>query len=181
MTVSGKLKKAFVEQIKSICWANKISPETMNISEGKTVSEIEVFHIILNSGELDGDVLKLISKNIPYNILFVLEFDEKIKFALFHNRLFKSDWIKKDEAVLKPEGLNTDDLWKNFVVQIGGVLIESGNTLDEQIVIDDKKEKIKKEIERLEKKARAEKQPKRKYELAMRAEELKKQFLIYKS
>ena len=178
MTVSGKLKKAFVEKIKSICWANKISPETMNISEGKTVSEIEVFHIALNCGELDGDVLKLISKNIPYNILFVLEFEDKIRLAVFHNKLFQTDWINKDKAYIKINGFDTDEIWKSFVAEIGGISVDSGNTLDEQIEIDEKKEKIKKEIERLEKKLVAEKQFNRQVELNAVIKNLKKELEI---
>ena len=57
--------------------------------------------------------------------------------------------------------------------QIGGITIDQGNTLDEQIVADEHRQKIEKEIAKLEKQARTEKQPK-KFELVQRVKALKK-------
>lgn len=59
--------------------------------------------------------------------------------------------------------------------QIGGITIDQGNTLDEQIVADEHRQKIEKEIAKLEKQARTEKQPKKKFELVQRVKALKKQ------
>ena len=53
--------------------------------------------------------------------------------------------------------------------------VSQGNTLDEQIAVDEQKAKLQKEISRLEKLARAEKQPKKKFELAQQANVLKRQ------
>ena len=52
--------------------------------------------------------------------------------------------------------------------------IDQGNTLDEQIVADEHRQKIEKEIAKLEKQARTEKQPKKKFELVQRVKALKK-------
>ena len=49
---------------------------------------------------------------------------------------------------------------------------ENGNTLDEQIAADERRQKIEKEIAKLEKQARAEKQPKKKFELVQRIKKL---------
>jgi hypothetical protein len=51
--------------------------------------------------------------------------------------------------------------------------MESGNTLDEQIVLDEKRSKFQRHIETLEKQAWNEKQPKRKFELAEEIQHLK--------
>lgn len=59
-------------------------------------------------------------------------------------------------------------------MQIGGITIDQGNTLDEQIAADEYRQKIEKEIAKLEKQARAEKQPKKKFELVQRVKALKK-------
>lgn len=48
--------------------------------------------------------------------------------------------------------------------------MEQGHSLDEQIALDEKRAKIQKEIDRLEKLARAEKQPKKKFELVQEIE-----------
>ena len=67
-----------------------------------------------------------------------------------------------------------DAVWENIIVQIGGITIEQGNTLDEQIAVDEQRMKIQKEIDRLTKQAKNEKQPKKKFELAQRINKLKK-------
>ena len=79
LTVSPTLKRSFVDQIRIIYWANKIASSTVNLAEGKNVTEIEVFHIRLNQETLDENVLKQIDREIPYHILFVLEYDGKYK------------------------------------------------------------------------------------------------------
>lgn len=61
------------------------------------------------------------------------------------------------------------------MVDIGKVSIADGNTLDEQIAADERRQKIEKEIAKLEKQARAEKQPKKKFELVQRVRALQKQ------
>ena len=58
------------------------------------------------------------------------------------------------------------------MVDIGGVNIADGHTLDEQIAADERRQKIEKEIAKLEKQARAEKQPKKKFELVQQIQKL---------
>ena len=71
--------------------------------------------------------------------------------------------------------MTLDKVWENIVVDIGGVSIADGNTLDEQIAADERRQKIEKEIAKLEKQARAEKQPKKKFELVQRIRQLEKE------
>lgn len=66
-----------------------------------------------------------------------------------------------------------DSVWENLIVQVGGITIQQGNTLDQQIVADEKRAKLEKEIARLEKLAWAEKQPKKKFELVQQIQKLK--------
>ena len=77
LTVSPALKRIFVEQIKVIWWRNKIAPTTMNLAAGETVTEIEVFEICLSAPQLDEAILRQIDKEIPYHILFLLEYEGK--------------------------------------------------------------------------------------------------------
>lgn len=61
------------------------------------------------------------------------------------------------------------------MVDIGEVSIADGNTLDEQIAADERRQKMEKEIAKLEKQARAEKQPKKKFELVQQIRQLEKE------
>jgi hypothetical protein len=57
IAVSAGLKRVFVEQISQITWRNKIAPSTVNVAEGETVKEVEVFAIRLNQRSLDTKIL----------------------------------------------------------------------------------------------------------------------------
>lgn len=186
--VSPALKRVFVEQIKLIHWRNKLAESTLNISPGQAVKEIEVIEIKLAQPQIDEAVLRQIDKEIPYHILFILSCGSKVqawtgykeaaefgKAAFKVNRYYHTEWMFEDELTLEIDGLNLDAVWDNFILQVGGVELEQGNSLDEQIAFDERKEKLIKEIEKLEKQARNEKQPNKKFELAQKVKALKKE------
>ena len=91
------------------------------------------------------------------------------------NKYYHTEWMPEYELNLKIEGLNMDAVWENLIIQVGGVEVGQGKSLDEQIQIDDQKAKMQKEIEKLEKQARNEKQPNKKFQLAQQVKTLKKQ------
>lgn len=91
------------------------------------------------------------------------------------NKYYHTEWMPDHELNLKIEGLNMDAVWENLIIQVGGVEVGQGKSLDEQIQIDDQKAKMQKEIEKLEKQARNEKQPNKKSQLAQQVKELKRQ------
>ena len=93
------------------------------------------------------------------------------------NRYYHTDWMPEGELTLEIDGLNLNAVWDNFIIQVGGVELEQGNSLDEQIAVDERKEKLIKEIAKLEKQARAEKRPKRKFGLHQKINELKTELL----
>ena len=188
LDISPALKRVFVEQIKLIYWRNKLAVSTLNIAAGETVTEIEVFEVRLNEPLFDEAVLKQIDKEIPYHILFILTCDGKAqawigykeasasgKAAFKVNKYYHTDWMAEDGLKLRIDGLNMDAVWDNFIIQVGGVELEQGNSLDEQIAADGRRQKIEKEIAKLEKQARNEKQPNKKFELVQRVRALKKQ------
>ena len=131
LTVSPTLKRSFVDQIRIIYWANKIAPSTVNLAEGKNVTEIEVFHIQLNQETLDENVLKQIDQRIPYHILFVLEYDVKYKAVIGYkeaagngkasfkvDRYYQTEWLPETNLPVHLDGLNIDAVYENFVRQI---------------------------------------------------------------
>lgn len=92
------------------------------------------------------------------------------------NKYYHTEWKPEHALNLKIESLNMDAVWGgNLIIQVGGVEVGQGKSLDEQIQIDDQKAKQQKEIEKLEKQARNEKQPNKKFQLAQQVKTLKKQ------
>ena len=77
MDISPTLKKVFVEQVKIIYWRNKIAASTTNLAPGNNVTELEVFEVRLSSPVFDDSLLRQIDKEMPYHILFLLEYQGK--------------------------------------------------------------------------------------------------------
>lgn len=190
LNVTPALKRSFIDQIKIVIWRNKIAESTINIAPGKTVTEIEIFEIQLNSSELDTDVLKLIDKEIPYHIVFILSFDGKYQAwtaykeeAASGNSAFKVDtyyhteWLEEEKLPLKADGLDIDRVYENFVRQIAGDALKNVNdeSLKESVEREKRREQLKKQIAVLETKIRKEKQFNKQVEMNGQLKRLKKE------
>ena len=172
LNVTPTVKKCFVGQIKVIYWRNKIAATTTNLAAGSTVNEIEVFEIKLKGSLLDESVLRQIDKEIPYHILFLLEYDGKYQAwtaykeasagntAFKVNQYYHTDWITEEELPLKLDGLNVDTVYENFIYQIAGDVLqaENGESLQAAVERDEKIKNLKKQIEVMQGKMRKEKQ-----------------------
>ena len=101
-------------------------------------------------------------------MLLVLECGNEAKLATYYAKLMQTEWKRKEDLSIELKGLNMDVVWENVIIQIGGIKVNQGNSLDEQIVVDEQRMKIQKEIDRLSKAARNEKQPKKKFELVQK-------------
>ena len=189
--ISPVLKKVFVEQVKTIYWKNKIAASTTNLATGTDVTELEVFEIHLNSPALDDSLLRQIDKEIPYHILFLLEYQGKYQAwigykeaAVSGNKAFKvngyyhTEWLAEDELSLKLEGLNVDAVYENFVRQIAGDKLNAestGESLKESVARDEQKQVLMKQIISLQAKIRKERQLNKQMEMNTELKKLKKE------
>lgn len=168
-------REKFDADVKRITLVGEVSKNTIAINKGENVSSFFVLLVSLKQEKYDEKNIILLSKLIDQNILLILEHENKAKLAIYHTKLMTSNWKPTEEYSITLSGLDLDAVWENIVVQVGKVEIEQGKTLDEQIEKDELRNKLLSEIEKLEKKARSEKQPKKKFELATQVKSLKKQ------
>lgn len=187
IAVTPAMKKAFVEQIKIIYWRNKIAATTLNLAAGEQVTEIEVFEMRLSAPELDESVLRQIDREIPYHILFLLEYEGKYRAVIGYkeaatgktafkvDRYYSTDWLDEDDLPVHLDGLSLDAVYENFVRQIAGEVLadKNGTTLKESVEQQKQREQIEKQIATLEAKIRKEKQPKKKFELVQKLSAMK--------
>lgn len=189
LTVSPALKRVFVEQIKVIWWRNKIAATTMNLAAGDTVTEIEVFEVCLSAPQLDEAVLRQIDKEIPYHILFLLEYEGKYQGwtsykeaagsgtnAFKVGTYYHTSWMEESALPLKLDGLNTDKIYENFVRQIAREpLSQTGETLKESVERDKRRQELQKQIVALQAKVRRERQLNKQVELNTKLKQLRRQ------
>ncbi|MDD4237912.1 MAG: DUF4391 domain-containing protein [Desulfotomaculaceae bacterium] len=180
LTVNTELKRIFIEQINVIYWRNKISPSTVNIAAGETVSEIEVIEIRLNQSSLDKRVLQLIDREIPYHILFLLLYENQVQAWIGYKEqsqggttaykpgtYFNTDWMSTNELSLRLDGLNMDTVYEGFIRQIAKerLDVKPGGDLKDAVIRDERRLRLQKEITALENKVRREKQFNKQVEL----------------
>mgnify|MGYP000171338075 CR=1 FL=1 len=174
LAINSALKNVFVNEIERIVWRNKLSAATLNVREGSRVLEIEVLEIVLKSEALNEAALKLIDQGIPYHILFLLKNRERYMACMGFKDLeertiseyFKTGWMEFAELPLAIEGLTLDDVYDHFICQLNTRLSSANEGgLKAAIAADAQCQKKEQQIARLEKQMRAEKQPKRKFEL----------------
>lgn len=191
MDISPALKRVFVEQVRIIYWKNKIAASTTNLAAGTDVTELEVFEIRLNRPVLDDSLLRQIDKEIPYHILFLLEYKGKYQAwigykeaAASGNKAFKvngyyhTEWLAEEELPLKLEGLNVDAVYENFVRQIAGDKLKTeaaGESLKESVARDEQKQALQKQIATLQAKIRKEKQLNKQMQMNSELKKLKKE------
>lgn len=190
LSISPAMKRTFVEQIKVIWWRNKIAPATINIAPGKSVAEIEVIEISLRGREFDEAVLRLIDREIPYHILFLLECDGKYQAWIAYkeasgagNSTFKvdtyyhSDWMDASTLPLRADGLTLDQIYENFVRQVAGGRLQanSGSNLKESIEREKRRQALEKQIAVLQGKIKREKQFNRQVEMNAELKKLKEE------
>ena len=161
--------------ISKITIVHEISPQTIHITEGDKVKCIFVLLVSLKQENFDERNIALLSRLIPQNILLVLEYDGKDKLAVYYKKLMQTEWKVLDEQRIELTGLDLDAIWQNIVASIGGIHIEAGRTLDEQLELNEKKQKLKREILKYEKLARKERQPRKKYGYVQELKELQEE------
>ena len=179
LSVTLGLKRAFIEQISVIYWRNKLAITTLNVDKGEKVTELEVLEIKLNQQSFDERVLQLIDKEIPYHILYLLEYGGEYQAWIGYKEpslakadtfkvtsYYHTEWMPLDRLPLRLDGLNMDAIYDNFIRQIAGARLASEGeaisrtktNLKNAIERDEKRQKLLKQIAALEAKVNKEKQ-----------------------
>lgn len=171
-------KEKIDADISRIAIVNEISPDKINIPAGEEVKNFFVLLVTLKKKNFDEKNIAILSKLIPQNILFILEYEGQSKLAIYHTKLMQTDWKPTESCIIELRGLNLDKVWENVIRSLESGVWNEELTLDENIALHEQQEKLKKQIEKLEKKARAEKQPKKKFELVQQIRALQKQLDI---
>jgi len=173
LKISSGLEKLFVREIDTIHWEHKFSPETLNISAGVNVTEIEIITIVLKQQDITRTLLEIIDREIPYHIVYVLKYNEygriwinykeesktrKDKYTV--DSSYKTEWMKFEELSLNINGLDLDKVYENFIIQVSGgkIKVEASEDLKDAVMMVKEKDKLSMYAAALENKIKNEKQ-----------------------
>ena len=179
VSLSSKLQNEFIKKINKITWKYKLAEDTIGISKTDSVTEIQVFEIELKEQVIPENVLKVIDKAIPYQILYQFVYKDNTAYGITLKGPILKTMPEKESAATRNyyfsqwnEDLNFDftgiDLEKVYQKLIKAFINnEAKNQGDFAAIIDadDKIKHLEKEIETLGKKIKKEKQFNRKVEL----------------
>ena len=165
-------RKLFDEQISRLAIVAEISPQTVSVSTSADVSSVYIILVMLKNHDCDKKNIALLSKLIDQRMLFALQYEDKVRLAVYRaERVLVSERKPIEEWKLNLRGLDLGAIWENIIAEISGIDLTDGKSLEETIITNERREKLTKQIAALEKKAMNEKQPRRKWELV---EEVKK-------
>ena len=171
--MSAERRKSFDADIARITIVNEISPASLNIADGTEVHAFFVVAVALRRRDFDKQNVSFIARMFGQNLVLILSYEQNERLALWQTKLIMNEWHPAGSQSLPMRGLNMDAIWEGVVTEIGGLQIEEGHTLNEQIALNDRRAKLQKEIDKLEKQARAERQPKKKFELVQKLNKLR--------
>ena len=167
-------RESFDGDVARLDFVNWISPRTLpTIAEGDEVKEIFVIEVLLKSREFDIKNITLLAKSIPQRVIYLLRYDDDATLAVYHTKLFISPWKPLDNIILHIDGLNLDAVWQNIVASIGELEVAEGNSLTEQIRVDEERARLVRKIESSERLMRSTSQPRRQRELYAEIKKLK--------
>ena len=188
LSVTPEVRRCFTEQLRLITWANKLSPQTLNLAPGSAVQEIEVFHLKLTGQTLDDSVLEAMDKQIPYHLIFVLErpdgtaqlkvdYKEAQTGGFKLRKSYETVWSPLPGLTLPCSALDMDALYESIVRAIAGEALPStgAEPLSEALTRAEEQAKLQRKIEQLRNKMRKEKQLARQMELRRELKKLEEQ------
>lgn len=172
------LKEKFVSDVDRIVVENSFTKENLNLASDAEIKEIMLLSISLKSQEFDGKVIEASARQNPHKLVFLLSFENQQQLAVYHNKLYRTLWMKHDEIALKLQGYSLDKIWDSFIEQIALYEERAEQTdalsIEDRLAIQDQILKLEKQIDKTENAMWKEQQPKKKFELHTRLREYQK-------
>ncbi len=172
LPLTKALKEKFVSEVDKIVVENSLTKENINLAADAGIKEILLLSISLKKQELDGKVIEAIARQNAHHLVFLLIYEDSRQLALYHGKLYRTEWMDAAEISLSPRGFSLDEIWVSFVEQIALYDERAGNTgalsVEERLALQERIVQLEKLIAKTETAAWKEQQPKKKFELHTR-------------
>lgn len=171
MEVNLRMKSHFVNDVESIRWLYKLSPDTLNVTATDDMKEIEVFVATLKEADCPTDLFTFIDTNMPRHLVFILLHDNSCMLLINYKQwrddthtafkitqMFASPWMPTSSLQLNIEGQSLPRIYDNFVAQISGIGEHRAGSMEEIVALRQQIAKQELELQKLEKRMRREPQ-----------------------
>lgn len=184
--LSTDVRNEINTNIERLYISNVLNQSTINISKGNDVVEIDIFEFIVKSKLVSDKLIREIDSAIPNKIVFVLKCEDDVQLCISFKeegandknkvlKVYRSGWEKYQDLDLKLQGLNLDEVYKNFLSQIAGDRLEINSETELKVVVEQsiEIEKLNKKIAQLQTKLKNEKQFNKQLEIKKEIKKLK--------
>lgn len=163
-SLSGQERTRFESSIHRITITNEVSPRTVNIPSGD-IKRIFILKVELREEDYDTRVISMLFKLIDQRMVLVLQCGIRCRPVVFNDVLIEGEWMIQSDFSLTLEGLDVDDIWNNFLMQVGHIEIEGELGISDIIRMNEERKAKEVRIVQLTKRMMSEKQPQKKREL----------------
>lgn len=179
LPLSAALKAKFVSDVDRIVVENSLTKGNLNLAKESEIKEILLLSITLKKEDFDGKIVEAIARQNPHKLIFLLAYEDERQLAVYHSKLYRTDWLKDDELSLTLKGNTLDEIWDDLVRQIAisseAVLQRKDQPIEEQLKDQDEIDRLGKLIKKTETAAWKEQQPKKRFELYSKLRDYQKQ------
>lgn len=179
LPLSAVLKAKFVSDVDHIVVENSLTKGNLNLAKESGIKEILLLSVTLKKQDFDGKIVEAIARENPHKLIFLLAYEDERQLAVYHSKLYRTEWLKDDELSLTLKGNTLDEIWDDLVRQIAisseAVLQKQNQTIEEQLKDQDEIDRLSKLIKKTETAAWKEQQPKKRFELYSKLKDYQKQ------
>lgn len=153
--VSTAIKDEFIDLIDKIIWKYKLSEDTLGVNKTDKIEEIQIFEMNLKEKKFPKNIIKVITKSIPYQILFVIRYNNEVCYSIKVNDIYFTEWNENINIIF--DGLSLETIYENIVKSI----IKGTETKkDFEVLLENKDRQIElhKRLEQLKNKMKVERQ-----------------------
>lgn len=178
LRLAKPLKEKFVSDVDRIFVEHSLTQANLNLPGDSDIKEILLLSVSLKKQDFDAKIIEAIAKQNPHKLVFLLEYGDKRQTALYHGKLYRTQWMPAEEITLQATGLSLQAIWESLVEQVAlaeDSVIPAGRTLDERLALQEQIQKLEKLITKTEAAAWKEQQPKKRFELYTRLQVYEKE------
>ena len=167
LKLSNKLKKSLIDDIESIVVTHSLTNDSLGFESTTVIEEILLVTIDLRRVDYNISLIETILKSNPHKLLIKLNFNNRLQYLFYENKLYKSAWKDSFNLDYQCDAKRLDKLWLYLIIQVLGFENNFDSNKDLIAVLEDydKIKKLEVSIEVLERKIYKEVQPKKKFRL----------------
>lgn len=167
LKLSNKLKKSLIDDVESIVVTHSLTNDSLGFESTTIIEEILLVTIDLRRIDYNISLIETILKSNPHKLLIKLNFNNRLQYLFYENKLYKSAWKDSFDLDYQCDAKRLDKLWLYLIIQVLGFENKFDSNKDLIAVLEDydKIKKLEVSIEVLERKIYKEVQPKKKFRL----------------